>query len=676
MTRLRIALRIHIITALALVALLLVGISGTRLVADVLERDRIALLQSVVDSALSIARRFEAEERAGRMDRATAQGRAMEAMRAIRYRGEEYVWINDMTPRMVMHPFRPALEGQDLSGFRDPTGLALFTAFVDTVRRQGSGMVRYHWPRPGAADGDPAVEKFSFVAGFAPWGWVIGSGVYVDDLAAETRAAMLQMAMEEGTAAIILMLLATLVARGIVRPLRAVTEATIAMADGNLAVAAPGAERRDEVGDLARALDAFRAQGLENRNLQKAALAEQQARDRRAQAIERHTQDFGGTISAVLHSLSSAASDMQAVAGQVADAATRTRDGAAETVTQATRSSTNLNAVAAATEELTATASEIARRISEAASAAEDAVARARATDETVKGLSTAAGEIGDIVRLISGIAGQTNLLALNATIEAARAGEAGKGFAVVASEVKALAAQTAAATDRIGAQIAAMQAATGTAVAAVADMAGGIDRINDIAVAIAAAAEQQGSATREIARQVTMTAQGTNDTTRQMGEVSALAADAIAAGSRVRDASEAMFEVSATLRTEVDDFLAGMRSADGADRRQWERIEGHGARARITLPGEASGVEASVIDISRGGARLASTGLAGAGLAAAPGTEVEITLPGGSAAIPARIVRIEDGAVAVIFGQSAASLARIDQALAAIGGGVTRLAA
>ena len=656
MTRLRIAQRIHIITALALAALLLVGISGTRLVADVLERDRIALLQSVVDSALSIARRFEAEERAGRMDRATAQGRAMEAMRAIRYRGEEYVWINDMTPRMVMHPCRPALEGQDLAGFRDPKGLPLFVAFVDTVRRQGSGMVRYHWPRPGAAEGDAAVEKFSYVAGFAPWGWVIGSGVYVDDLAAETRAATLRAALEAGIAAIILVLLATLVARGIVRPLRAVTEATIAMADGNLAVAAPGAERQDEVGDLAKALDAFRAQGLENRDLQKAALAEQQARDRRAQAIERHTQDFGGTISAVLHSLSTAASDMQAVASQVAEAATRTRDGAAETVTQATRSSTNLNAVAAATEELTAT---------------EDAVARARATDETVKGLSTAAGEIGDIVRLISGIAGQTNLLALNATIEAARAGEAGKGFAVVASEVKALAAQTAAATDRISTQIASMQAATGTAVSAVAGMATGIDRINDIAVAIAAAAEQQGSATREIARQVTMTAQGTTETTRQMGEVSSLAADAIAAGSRVRDASDAMFRVSATLRTEVDDFLAGMRSADGADRRQWERIEGAGARARITLPGGTGGVEATVIDISRGGARLT-----GAGLSAAPGTEVEVTLPGDSSPIPARIVRIEDGAIAVIFGQSAASLARIDQALATILGGVTRLAA
>jgi methyl-accepting chemotaxis protein len=671
MQRLRIAHRIHIITALALVAILLVGAAGTRLVAHGLERDRIALLRAVVDSAASVARHFEAEERAGRMDRAEAQRRAMEAMRAIRYRGEEYIWINDMAARMVMHPFRPALDGQDLSGFQDPTGLRIFMAFVDTVRRHGAGMVRYHWPRPGAAEGEAPVAKLSYVTGFEPWGWVIGSGVYVDDLAAETRAAMLRAVLEAAAAAILLVLLSMMVARGIVRPLRAVTAATSAMAQGNLAVAAPGAERADEVGDLARALDAFRAQGLQNRELQQAALAEQQARERRAKAIERHTQDFGGTISAVLQSLSTSAADMQKVAEQVADAAARTRDGAASTVTNAEHGSSNLNAVAAAAEELTATAGEIARRVAEAAAAAEQAVARARATDETVKSLSTAAGEIGDIVRLISGIAAQTNLLALNATIEAARAGEAGKGFAVVAQEVKALASQTAGATERIGAQVSAMQAATGTAVAAVADMATGIDRINDIAVAIAAAAEQQGGATREIARQVTLTAQGTADTTRQMTQVSALAGDAIAAGARVRDASEAMFEVSATLRTEVDDFLAGMRDADSSERRQWERVAGEGARVRLTLPGRGTSVEATLLDIARGGARLAPCPLD-----AAPGSEVEVMLPGGSTAVTARIVRCDADGIALVFSQSATSRDRIGRAMEAIEAGAARRAA
>jgi methyl-accepting chemotaxis protein len=220
--------------------------------------------------------------------------------------------------------------------------------------------------------------------------------------------------------------------------------------------------------------------------------------------------------------------------------------------------------VAAATEELTASVGDITRQVSQAAAAAQDVVGRARTTDATVRGLSEAAGQIGEVVRLIADIAGQTNLLALNATIEAARAGEAGKGFAVVASEVKQLAAQTAKATEQIGAQVTAIQGATEDAVGAVRDVGEAIARMSEVASAIAAAVEQQGTATREIAASVQIVAHQNYGATRSMREVATVAEAAGDSSRAVLSAAGEVAEIATTLRQEVDRFLAAMRDGDG----------------------------------------------------------------------------------------------------------------
>jgi methyl-accepting chemotaxis protein len=353
--------------------------------------------------------------------------------------------------------------------------------------------------------------------------------------------------------------------RRVVRPVIALSGAVARLAEGGrLGLEVPGAERRDEIGDLARAVQVLKENGEARLRLEKAAAAERAARDRRQAAMDRHTAAFGGSVSGVMATLGGAAEAMRRAGDAMGDAVRRTRDDAATTAAGAEESARSLAAVAAATEELTASVGEIMRQVSQAAAAAQDAVGRARTTDATVRGLSEAAGQIGEVVRLIADIAGQTNLLALNPTIEAARAGEAGKGFAVVASEVKQLAAQTAKATEQIGAQVTAIQGATEDAVGAVRDVGEAIARMSEVASAIAAAVEQQGTATREIAASVQTVAHQNDGATRSMREVATVAEAAGDSSRAVLSAAGEVAEIATTLRQEVDRFLAAMRDGDG----------------------------------------------------------------------------------------------------------------
>ncbi|NKC30354.1 cache domain-containing protein [Falsiroseomonas selenitidurans] len=662
---LRIASRIHLTTLVALLGLLALG--GLRIVETntALKADRVALIRGVVESASGIIARYAAEEQAGRLSREAAQGHAQEALRGLRYRGEEYVWINDMTPRLVMHPFRPDLEGREVGALRDPNGLPIFQAFVETVRRQGRGVVPYLWPRPGAGQGQAVpVEKLSFVQGFAPWGWVIGSGLYIDDLRAAQRAQVFSVAGETLLAALAVALFAFLVARSIVRPLGQVTKATEAIAAGELETPVPGIARRDELGVLARGLERFRADGLEKRRLEAAAAATRAAGLRRQAAMDRHTEEFGVSISGVMATLGSSADSMRAAAVDMAQAMARTREGADATATGAAESVGNLSSVAAATEEMTHTVGEIAGQVARAAAMASEADSRARATDATVRSLTQAAGEIGEVVRLINGIAQQTNLLALNATIEAARAGEAGKGFAVVAGEVKQLAAQTAQATEQIGAQIAGMQAATGEAVGAVSAVGEAIARVSEVTTAIAAAVEQQGATTREIATSVHKVAQQTESAGRAMHGVSATVQGADGTAQKVLVAATEVSRVAGDLRAEVDGFLAALNN-DSGDRRQYERQSGNGARVILRQPGRPE-VVAELRDLSRSGAALACS------LDLPAGAPLEVVLPGigtlhAGQGMAARVVRAADGLLAVTFRQDEAARRRIDAAMEAL---------
>jgi methyl-accepting chemotaxis protein len=284
--------------------------------------------------------------------------------------------------------------------------------------------------------------------------------------------------------------------------------------------------------------------------------------DRRVRELAGLAETFGNSMGNVAQALAEAASALKTDAESAAAAAEETSRQAVAVASASEEASTNVQTVASAAEELSASITEITRQVTRSSSSASQAVADAQHTDAQIKSLAEAAQKIGDVVKLISDIAGQTNLLALNATIEAARAGEAGKGFAVVASEVKNLATQTARATEEISSKIAEMQAATTQSVQAVQTIGRTIGEINEVSSTIAAAVEEQGAATQEIARNVQQASAGTSEVSANIGGISQAAADNGQTALRVSSASQRVSGEVETLRHEVERFLASMKAA------------------------------------------------------------------------------------------------------------------
>ncbi|QCO18235.1 methyl-accepting chemotaxis protein (plasmid) [Azospirillum brasilense] len=353
-----------------------------------------------------------------------------------------------------------------------------------------------------------------------------------------------------------------LVIRRIVRPLSAMTGAMRQLADGDLAVAVPGTGRRDEIGAMAQAVRVFQEHAAARERLEAEQRRDQETRERRAAALDRLTRGFEAKVSGLVGTLSSAATEMEATAGSMSAAAQQTDQQSFAVAAASEQASTNVQTVAAATEQLTASIREIGDRAAQSQAITTRAVADARRTDETVRLMAGCAQRIGEVVGLIQAISSQTNLLALNATIEAARAGDAGKGFAVVAHEVKALASQTAQATDDIAAQIVQVQTVTRDAVSAIQAIATVIGEVNEIATAIATAVEEQGAATREITRNVQQAAVGTQEVATNIAGVQQAANDTGAAATQVLSAAQDLSQQAERLTGEVGDFLAGVRGA------------------------------------------------------------------------------------------------------------------
>jgi methyl-accepting chemotaxis protein len=365
-------------------------------------------------------------------------------------------------------------------------------------------------------------------------------------------------------AALLLALLTAfwIVSRRITRPLGEITGSVNALAAGDLAAGVPQVGSRDEIGDIARAVQVFKDSLTRARDMEAQEAEARKRRNARVAKIEEATAAFDRGSAAVMETVASATQELTATAGSMQSTAARTSTQAGAVAHAAQEASTNVQTVASAAEELSASIAEISRQVGSSASMAGNAVTEAGRTNDKIQSLAVAAQKIGDVVKLINDIAGQTNLLALNATIEAARAGEAGKGFAVVASEVKSLANQTARATEEIAQQVASVQGATQDAVGAIQGIGKMIEEISAVATAIASAVEQQGAATQEIARNVQQAAAGTNEVSSHIAGVNQAASETGDAASQVHAASSELSHQADALKMHVDTFLAAVKAA------------------------------------------------------------------------------------------------------------------
>ena len=560
LNNLTIAPKLGLLVGVTLLGLCIAGALAGYLMRQEMLDARIHQTHAIVDMARNMAIGLQKEVAAGKLTKEAAIAEFSRRGNSLTYdHGSGYLYGYYMDGTTVLTPDPKKWMGKNrIDVVTD--GRKITRELRDGVAAHGEVTLYYNKQRPGQST---PIRKLGYAVAIPNWNMFVGTGVYLNDINAKLAPIAWVLGLAILGIAVISGSIAWLIGRSISRPLNQLGARMKELADGKLDGEIPCVGRGDEVGAMAATVQIFKDNALRMRELEKAesATRERAAADRRT-AMQELANDLERSVHGIVHSVSTAAAGMQTTAQSMTTTASDASARAATVSSASQSASANVGTVAAAAEELSSSVAEISRQVSRSSEVASKAVSDAQRTNATVQVLSTGAEKIGEVVKLIHSIAAQTNLLALNATIEAARAGESGRGFAVVASEVKALANQTAKATEEISAQVAAMQSSTSDAVSAINGITQTIAQMSEITVSISTAIEQQGEATREIARNIQSVAGGSGEINAHIGGVTTAAAATGKAATDVLANARELDNQSSMLRTAVDGFLAKVRAA------------------------------------------------------------------------------------------------------------------